>query len=110
MAVAQGSMGEAKFFTIRQCPDCMCDLPHRGAVPGIQADRNELIPNIGTIIQKSFPRGRAAEAPIGANLPSTLPRLGPQASICLQPELPRKGSRSPDPTDFRCETAQWQVF
>src|SRR5882724_6644566 len=110
MGKAGGSMGEARFFTIRQCPDCMCDLPHISGFAGLGASVNEESPQIGTIIRKYFPKDGAAAA--------TIPRLGfqgstqgsTQASICLQPKASRKGPQAAKPADFRCETAQWQVF
>src|ERR1700675_1942094 len=57
MGGVAGSMGEARFFTIRQCPECMCDLPHRTGLPGsLSAGESEQSPEIGTIIQKYFLR------------------------------------------------------
>ena len=52
-------MGEARFFTIRQCPDCMCDLPHISGLPGVGTGINEGSPQIGTIIRKYFPKDGA---------------------------------------------------
>ena len=59
MGKAGGSMGEARFFTIRQCPDCMCDLPHISEFTGEDAGVNGLSPRIGTIIRKYFPKDGA---------------------------------------------------
>ena len=60
MGVADGSTGKARFFTLRQCPDCMCDLPHKRTCPGGWAGQNERNSEIGIIIRNYFPRGRAA--------------------------------------------------
>jgi len=77
MGVAEGSMAEARFFTLRKCPDCMCDLPHRRRSPGaISTGENEQSATIGTIIRLNFPQEIARPV-------ATLPRLGPQHSICF---------------------------
>ena len=49
-------MAMVRFFTLRQCRECMCDLPHRRSSPGHFPGRNELSPKIGTIIRKHFPK------------------------------------------------------
>ena len=50
-------MAEARFFTLRQCPDCMCDLPHRRRPPGaISTGEIERSAVIGTIIRLNFPQ------------------------------------------------------
>ena len=54
-------MPEARFFTLWQCLNCMCELPHRRFCPGnINPGENERCPEIGTIVRKYFPKERAA--------------------------------------------------
>lgn len=48
-------MGEARIFTIRQCPDCMCDFSHISGLGGLDASVNGRSRQIGTILCKFFP-------------------------------------------------------
>ena len=68
-------MGEARFFTIRQCPDCICDLPHISGFTGMDAGVNDGSPQIGTIIRKYFPKDGAVPGElIKAGFPRKCPR------------------------------------
>ena len=96
-------MWKVRFFTLRQCPECMCDLPHRRPLPGHFSGENELNRKIGTIIRKHFPNDASPH-----NL-SKASRAGQHLRYAQG--LPRKRvPRYRNPANFRYETVQWQGF
>src|SRR5437870_4328537 len=78
--MAGGSTGKARFFTLRQCPDCMCDLPHRRELDVFFAE-NKRIPEIGIMIRKYFPSDRPIRCDLTKAWPARqhllMPRPGP---------------------------------
>src|SRR5436190_12422126 len=82
--MAEGSTAEVRFFTLRQCPARMCDLPHRSSSGTHSAGENKRCPRYGIIIQKCFLKQCASPT-------ATLPRLAPQDSNWLRPWLPAYG-------------------
>ena len=103
-------MGKVKFFTIQQCPGGMCDLPHTSGFPGVGAGISKKSREIGTILRKYFPKDGAVR---GDHTKAWFPRKYPRKSLSqhlLTAARPAQGPQAPEPADFRCETAQWQVF
>src|ERR1700712_2738118 len=87
MGKAGGSMGEARIFTIRQCPDCMCDLPHISGLTGTCAGVNGRSPRIGTIIRKYFPKDGATSRDLTKAWYS---RQHPSQHLLIARRAPRK--------------------
>jgi hypothetical protein len=84
MGEAGGSIVEARFFTIRQCPDCMCDLPHISGFTGMGAGINGESPQIGTIIRKYFPKDGAIHGDLTkAWFPRKYPRQDPSQNLLI---------------------------
>src|SRR4051812_8484884 len=92
-----------RFFTLRQCPDCMCDLPHRRTPTGHFSGKDKLNPQIGIIIRKHFPK----DAPRGDFSKASLAEQHP---LDARSYPDKRVPRYRNPADFRCETVQWQGF
>src|SRR5258708_38021313 len=102
--MAGGSTGKARFFTLRQCPDCMCDLPHRRELPNVFFAENQRIPEIGIMIRKYFPSDRPHPLrPYQGLARKAASACGPGPA---RPVIEAVRARP----DFRCETGQWQHF
>ena len=100
-------MLDVRFFTLPQCPDCMCDLPHRRTKPGHFPGKDELNPRIGIIIRNYFPRGRAARDDVTK---TTLPRLGRQGQHLLGARFPGSGSTLSESGRFPLQNSIMAAF